>query len=724
MNTKNKHKWEFENIGGSPRVMIQSGADIENLEHLDPKMWTVLSCPVKGLEIEEKSLTYIDVDCDGKIRVQDVVAISKWLTSFLKDTDSLLNTSNEFNLELLNQENEEAAKLYASAKQILTTLKKEGEVISIADVVQAKENFTKLRFNGDGVITLATADRQEDKDIIEAIIAVCGSVQDRSGEDGIDKDKVEQFYAALQGYVDWYEASVEAPYGENTDAIVEAYTKLDSKVKDFFLRSKLTAFSPEASLDVTNQNIEAISGENLLSKTEEIAACPLVRINDKGEILLTEQLNPVWEAQFRKLIASVYGNKKKVITEKDWNEIAEKFAEYQAWASQKASLPAASLEIDKAKALLTQKKGKENILKLIEKDLELATEVDNMASVEKFLYVNRDFYRLLRNFVTLNDFYEKDKDVKAIFQSGRLIIDQRECHFVMKVEDAAKHSASAVSSGMFLIYCSCATKSQPGILQIVAAVTVGDIGDLVVGKNAIYYDNNGVEWDAVITKIIDNPISIAQAFWSPYRRMAAFVENLVNKNAAEKDAKLMEDATAKLSTVPKPEADPNAASTQAKPPFDIGKFAGIFAALGMALGMIGTALAALAKGLLGLTFWQLVAAFVGLMLLISGPAMILAWMKLRRRNIAPLLNASGWAVNAASKISIPLGETLTDIAKFPKLKLKDPYAKKGLPTWAKWLISIAVVLVIVAVLFALLYFLAPEKFVLIKQGFCAIFSNK
>ena len=86
------------------------------------------------------------------------------------------------------------------------------------------------------------------------------------------------------------------------------------------------------------------------------------------------------------------------------------------------------------------------------------------------------------------------------------------------------------------------------------------------------------------------------------------------------------------------------------------------------------------------------------MLLISGPAMVMAWMKLRRRNIAPLLNANGWAVNASSKISIPFGETLTDTAKFPKMKLKDPYAKTVLAPWAKWLIGILSVAVIVAVL--------------------------
>ena len=70
------------------------------------------------------------------------------------------------------------------------------------------------------------------------------------------------------------------------------------------------------------------------------------------------------------------------------------------------------------------------------------------------------------------------------------------------------------------------------------------MGNLIVGKNDVYYDNAGVEWDAVITKVVDNPISVMQAFWNPYRRMATAVENLINKRAAEKDAKMMANATA------------------------------------------------------------------------------------------------------------------------------------------------------------------------------------
>ena len=177
--------------------------------------------------------------------------------------------------------------------------------------------------------------------------------------------------------------------------------------------------------------------------------------------------------------------------------------------------------------------------------------------------------------------------------------------------------------------------------------------------------------------------------------MAKAIENLITKSAADKDAKMMADATAKINAAPT--AVPAAGADgkpAAAPPFDIAKFAGILAAIGMAVGMIGTALAALAKGIFALKWWQLILALVGIMLVISGPAMILAWLKLRRRNIAPLLNANGWAVNAASKISIPCGETLTDAAKFPKMKLKDPFAKKGLAPWKKWAISLAALVVV------------------------------
>ena len=692
-----KYKWEFENIGGCSRVKISSGNDIAQLDELDIKMWTVLSCPVKGLEIEEKSLKYMDRDTDGKIRVNDVISVAKWMTGALKNPDLLLEGKDWVNIDEIDAENEVGLKLSKAAKQILFNLGKEGERISLADTADSAAIFAKTRYNGDGVITVTSTDDAAEKEVIAAAVAATGGTMDRSGETGVTAAQLEQFYTELKAYSDWCAAEVAAPFGDKTDAVIAAYQALDVKMKDYFMRSRLAAFSPDSTsaLDVQTSRIEAISAENLSAKGDEIASYPIARITGKEELDLTTSINPAWAAQFNVVKEAAVEAGKKTLTEADWAAIGAKFAAYTAWKAAKAGVSVESLGIDKVNEMLKQDK-KQALLDIVAQDLALKEEAENIDMVDMFLHMLRDFYRLLKNFITFHDFYNKDKKVGAIFQSGTLIIDQRACRFCMKVSDMGAHNASAATSGMFLVYCDCTTKTSPAKLQIVAAVTVGEIGNLIVGKNAVYYDNAGVEWDAVITKVVDNPISIAQAFWNPYRRMSTAVENLINKSAAEKDAKMMADATAKINAAPTSLPTAPAAGAEgeaakpAAPPFDIAKFAGIFAAIGMAVGMIGTALATLVGELKDLSPWKLVLVFLGILLIISGPSMVLAWMKLRRRNIAPLLNANGWAVNAAAKISIPFGETLTDVAKYPKLKLKDPYAKTGMPAWVKVLITLCI----------------------------------
>ena len=697
MADKSKYRWEFSNIGGSSRVRIKSGEDIAHLRELDPTMWTVLSCPVQGLEIDSASLACIDTDGDGKIRVNDVVNTAEWAVSALSNADKLLEGASSISISDFNAETETGRKLASSAREILQNLGREGDVISLSDTADRVAIFAGTKFNGDGVIIEAAAENDEEKAAIAAIKATLGSVKDRSGEDGVNADLIEAFYKALAEYSAWCAAKPKLPYGDDTEAVLSAYQALDAKVRDFFVRSKVAAFSPDnaARLDVQTAWIEAIAGSDLSSKLDEIAAYPVARITGKAEIPVDAAINPAWSAHFAALTKLAVPEGVAAVDEPLWNEIGAKLSPYITWKAAKAGAAVESLGLEAVNSFLSADL-KQSLLDLVAKDLALKEEAENIDNVDKFLHVYRDFYRLLKNFVTLEDFYSKDKNVKAVFQSGTLIIDQRACRFCMNVADMAKHNTMAPASGMYLVYCDCTTKTKPGKITIVAAVTVGDIGDLAVGKNAVYYDNKGLEWDAVITKIIDNPISISQSFWSPYRRMADAVQNLINKSAAEKDAKLMKDATDKINAAPA--AAP--ASPDAKPapaqPFDIAKFAGIFAAIGMAFGMIGSALASLVKGFVALSWWQVILAFVGILLVISGPAMVLAWMKLRKRNIAPLLNANGWAVNASAKISIAFGETLTDIAKFPKLKLKDPYAKKGLPVWARILIWLLVIAVLAA----------------------------
>jgi len=216
----------------------------------------------------------------------------------------------------------------------------------------------------------------------------------------------------------------------------------------------------------------------------------------------------------------------------------------------------------------------------------------------------------------------------------------------------------------------------------------------MVGRNGIFYDRKNQDWDATIIKIVDHPISIRQAFWSPYKRLARMIRTQIEKFAAEKD-KAVDKGTISLplNEGQKPETE--------KPPvrsaFDVGKFAGIFAAVGLALGAIGTAVASVITGIMGLLWWQIPFALAALILVVSGPSIIMASFKLRQRNLSPILDACGWAVNTRARINISFGSSLTKIATLPagaSRLLQDPFQEKKSPVRVYILIFILFLLVL------------------------------
>ena len=149
-------------------------------------------------------------------------------------------------------------------------------------------------------------------------------------------------------------------------------------------------------------------------------------------------------------------------------------------------------------------------------------------------------------------------------------------------------------------------------------------------------------------------------------------------------------------------AEGEKAEAPKKVPFDIAKFAGIFAAIGMAVGYIASAATGLTKSI-GDNPWNLLILVAGIIIVISGPSMFIAWTKLRKRNLGPMLNANGWAVNAVVLVNVRFGATLTSIAQYPKLVLDDPFVDKKMPKWKKWTIAICSILAAAAITLQILY---------------------
>jgi len=238
-------------------------------------------------------------------------------------------------------------------------------------------------------------------------------------------------------------------------------------------------------------------------------------------------------------------------------------------------------------------------------------------------------------------------------------------------------------AGTYLAYCDCVRKGSGEKLSIVAAFTGGDSDNLIVGRNGIFYDRKGRDWDATITKIVDNPISIRQAFWSPYKKLVRMIEERAAKQAAAADA----NANVQLTTAanaPIAPASPAALAAPAKPAFD----PSVIALLSLALGTLAAAFAGLLGFLGKFETWQVPLVIVGIMLVISAPSMAIAWLKLRKRNLGPILDANGWAVNAKAKMNVPFGGALTGVAALPPgatFGAADKFAEKP-SVWPKLLL--------------------------------------
>ena len=79
MKSNGDYEWKFSTLGGVTRVNINTGEDIAHLEELDQKLWTVLSCPASGLEMDADTLEMLDLDGDGKIRVAEILSTVDWV---------------------------------------------------------------------------------------------------------------------------------------------------------------------------------------------------------------------------------------------------------------------------------------------------------------------------------------------------------------------------------------------------------------------------------------------------------------------------------------------------------------------------------------------------------------------------------------------------------------------------------------------------------------------
>ena len=343
---------------------------------------------------------------------------------------------------------------------------------------------------------------------------------------------------------------------------------------------------------------------------------PLVTDEPDKKLPLKDRINPKHLEQIlafaEKCVKPVLGD----VAELDrlgWKKVKGAFAAYRAWIASKPVMAAGA-------------KG------------ELEEE-------EKVLRYKLHLGELLENYVNMKRLY--DENELAIFQTGTLRIDAKEMNLCFHVESEAAHSALSGKSNCCVIYLKLTRPGEGATRSIAAVVTAGTIAGLYVGRNGVFQDRDGKDWEATITKVVEAQVSLKEAFWAPWKKLGEGVASSVKKFLGDRQAAAEKSVKA------------GTESTQAGG----AAMASSVAAIGIGVGMVGAAMASIMAAVSAMTWWQILVSIAALVLVVSLPSTILAWFKLRGRDLGAILNASGWAINRPMRFSIKRARSFTRCAK-------------------------------------------------------------
>jgi hypothetical protein len=302
-------------------------------------------------------------------------------------------------------------------------------------------------------------------------------------------------------------------------------------------------------------------------------------------------------------------------------------------------------------------------------DLALNETLARVGDLERLILNQRWLLTFANNFVAMPDLYAATG--KALFEQGTLIMAGREFKLSVLVTDRAAHALMAGESSMFILYCQILGASG-GPLEVAVPVTSGTSRNLFVGKRGIFRGLDGNEYDAVVTQIVTQPVSLFEAIYMPFVRIGRFISSRIeqwSKGAGgDFDKKLSETADQAKQAVASASASPSVRPADGKPAAATatatagapgGQFGQILMGGGIAFAAIGSAFAFILSQVSALTPMQWVWGVLGLLAILALPSAAFAYIKIYNRNLAVLLEASGWAMNDRLRLTMQLGLLLT-----------------------------------------------------------------
>jgi len=663
----------LKNYGGSYQLKIENADDFEKIYDLSDARWAATSIPIDSLNCDTAFLSYVDTDKNGRIRTDELKAAQGWLFKYLANRSRLSEESDVLILDDIDTSHPEGKKIYTAAKSILANLDlPDAREISLIEVRDRKTIMANAAGNGDGIIPPEAASKADLSRFIGDVMETVGSRLDAGGKPGIGEGELQEFLAEAEAYLNW-RAKGEIPkgkkfteimpWGKETGEAFESVARLEEKIEQYFTQCDMVTFDGQAStrMQLRQKELEEMDFSDVSTLKARLKEAPLSSPNARGILYLEKMINPLYAESLNKLKDNVLkralGRLTKQLNREDWNKVKAIFIPYRDWLESKEGNKVEKLGIEKLRFYL---KGsyKHEISNFISRDQAVAENLSQIDNLEKLILYQRWLMNLANNFVNFRNLY--DPECRALFETGKLVIDGREMTFTLKVRNRDEHKKIARDSFIYLMYLEITGRrdqvfspgseesSLPGqgtSFEIVTAVTAGSVGRLRIGKRGIFFTTDGQEWDAQVVDIVKNPISLWESVKEPFQQFSSFIKDQVDKFTQSRKDKLEGTVS---------QAGPSGIARD------------LLLGGGIAIAALGSAFAYVTKVLSQVRLIHIAGVFLSVLVIILLPGLINGFIKLRKRDMSVILEASDWAVNVRMRLSASLGALFTRLPALPK----------------------------------------------------------
>ena len=668
----------FKRYAGSLQAEIRDFADLLGAIEIPKTQWVATACPIQGLNCDARFLHFVDTDDNGRIRVEEFVNAAKWTDEMLEDHQGVDKASDVLTLAHLAKE---AKHIREAADLVLEAMGDESRKEIALEKVRASDAPLRAAFfNGDGIIAAESVKEARLNEVLKLAIAMVPETKNRSDKPGVTKEQLDELkkrIAKVREHVAKKGAAF--VWGNATEARVDAIKAVRARLDEYFLQCRLAATitSGAEHLRVADDVVAASVGDSA-ALAKALAAAPLAAPREDGTLEWARVYRgPLYEAleTLRTAVCEPVFGARPQLSEAQWKQLTASADAVTAWLD---GIAADKVVFEKLTDLEKVTESEfASIVALADADLARKDKLLAIEQLEKLILFQRWLLRFANNFISMPDLY--DPGYTALFEQGRMILSGRLFTFSVRVADRAAHSALAARGTMYIAYVKVTAKDGGETFDVAVPVTAGTAAGVEVGKRGVFIDHAGKEWDAAVVQIVTNPVSLFEAIVAPYKRIGAFVSSKVEAWAGEGDRELEQQMnrgyegaqeTRRSATTAATDAaagdGPQArAAGAAAPSAPAGNTAGagmggnVAIALSIAISAVSAVIGTVVGIFAGKSIFQIIGMLFGLFMAVSFPAGVFAWLKLRKRDMAIVLEACGWALNDRMRLGKYLGSLFT-----------------------------------------------------------------